>query len=239
MTPALILEVRGLGKHFTVHQQGGVCVAALQDVDLDLMQGECVALVGPSGAGKSTLIKCIYGNYLPTAGRIRVRHAGHLLDPAAVPPHQALAIRRDSIGYVSQFLRVIPRVPTIDIISGAALAGLRAPSPDARAEALAAAERMLERLDLPRRQWTLPPATFSGGEQQRVNIAHALVRFRPLLLLDEPTASLDRDNRDRVIELLRHERARGVAMLGIFHDEDVRARLATRTFEVQRLKETA
>jgi alpha-D-ribose 1-methylphosphonate 5-triphosphate synthase subunit PhnL len=239
MTATPVLEVRGLSKRFTVHLQGGVRVEALQSVDLDVRQGECVALVGPSGAGKSTLIKCVYGNYVPSEGSIRIRHDGAMVELTSAAPHQALLIRRDSIGYVSQFLRVIPRVPTLDIVVEAALAGTRAPTPVIRAAAVDAAERMLERLALPRRQWTLPPATFSGGEQQRVNIAHALVRPRPLLLLDEPTASLDRDNRDRVIDLLRAERARGVAMLGIFHDEEVRARLATRTLAIRDLaKET-
>lgn len=239
MSAAVVLEVRGLSKRFTVHQQGGVRVEALQGVDLDLCQGECVALTGPSGAGKSTFIKCVYGNYLPTAGSVRVRHEERMIELTAAAPHLALAIRRDTIAYVSQFLRVIPRVPTIDIVTEAALAGVRAPKPDVRAAAVAAAERMLERLDLPRRQWTLPPATFSGGEQQRVNIAHALVHPRPLLLLDEPTASLDRDNRDRVIELLLEARSRGVALLGIFHDDEVRERLATRTLDIQRQKEAA
>ena len=92
---------------------------------------------------------------------------------------------------------------------------------------------MLERLNIPQRLWTLAPATFSGGEQQRVNIARSFIAATPVMLLDEPTASLDAKNRDVVIELICEVREAGSALIGIFHDELVRERVASRRIEIQ------
>jgi alpha-D-ribose 1-methylphosphonate 5-triphosphate synthase subunit PhnL len=190
-----------------------------------------VVLSGPSGAGKSTLLRVIYANYRPTFGAVHVRHDDRWLDLAKATSHEVLDVRRRTLGYVSQFLRVIPRVPTLDIVAEPAVQ-MGASTENARQRA----SDLLHRLNVPERLWQLPPGTFSGGEQQRVNIARGLIVPRPVLLLDEPTASLDADNRAVVAELLAEARAAGSAVLGIFHDEDMRDRVATRLFPMQALE---
>lgn len=231
MTAALMLELRDLNKSFELHHQHGAHLDVLRGLDLRLHAGECVVLSGPSGAGKSTLLRVIYANYRPSYGIVHVRHADRWLDLAKATPHEVLDVRRRTLGYVSQFLRVIPRVPALDIVAEPLLqAGTDEP------EARRRAGDMLHRLNVPERLWTLPPGTFSGGEQQRVNIARGLIVRRPILLLDEPTASLDAENRDVVAQLLAEARAAGSALLGIFHDEDMRDRVATRLFPMHALE---
>lgn len=218
-----ILEVRDLRKAFTLHQQGGVAVPALSGFSMDVNGGECVVLQGGSGAGKSTVLRCILGNYLVQSGAVRLKWRGEWIDLAQADPRTVLMLRREAIGYVSQFLRAVPRVPALEVVAEPLrLLGVAA---DAAAER---ARVMLRRLDVPERLWGLPPVTFSGGEQQRVNIARGFVHRYDLLLLDEPTAALDRDNRERVVALVDEARAAGSAVVGIFHDDDVGARVATR-----------
>jgi alpha-D-ribose 1-methylphosphonate 5-triphosphate synthase subunit PhnL len=226
-----MLELRDLSKSFELHHQHGARLNVLRGLDLRLHAGECVVLSGPSGAGKSTLLRVIYANYRPTFGAVHVRHDDRWLDLAKATPHEVLDVRRRTLGYVSQFLRVIPRVPTLDIVAEPALQ--MGVSPE---HARQRAADLLRRLNVPERLWQLPPGTFSGGEQQRVNIARGLIVPRPVLLLDEPTASLDADNRAVVAELLAEARAAGSAVLGIFHDEDMRDRVATRLFPMQALE---
>jgi len=223
-SPRLVLA--GVSKTFTMHLQGGRAIPVVHDVSLAVHPGECVVLGGPSGIGKSSILKMVYGNYAAT-GEIRIDDGGEMVDVAAAGPRAVVALRRRTVGYVSQFLRVVPRVSARDVVAEPlTAAGL---DPD---EAADRAEAMLARLNLPRRLWDLPPATFSGGEQQRVNVARGFVTARPLLLLDEPTASLDGDNRAAVIELIGEKKRAGVAILGIFHDETTRAAVADRTVDV-------
>lgn len=225
MTPAIRTE--GLSKAFTLHLQGGTRIPVLGDVDLSVFPGECVALWGPSGAGKSTLMRCLYGNYGAGAGRILLRHGGADLDLVSADPRDVIAARRETLGYVSQFLRVIPRVATRDIVAEPMIArGMP------REEALARGTALLHRLNLPDRLHSLPPATFSGGEQQRVNLARGFAPGYPVLLLDEPTASLDAANRAVVIALINEAKQAGTAIIGIFHDAEVREAVADRLFEV-------
>jgi alpha-D-ribose 1-methylphosphonate 5-triphosphate synthase subunit PhnL len=231
MTAALMLELRDLSKSFQLHHQHGARLSVLRGLDLRLHAGECVVLSGASGAGKSTLLRVIYGNYRPSLGAVHVQHDGRWLDLAKATPHEVLDVRRHTLGYVSQFLRVIPRVPTLDIVAEPLLQSGVDP-----AQARERAGDLLQRLNVPERLWLLPPGTFSGGEQQRVNIARGLIVRRPILLLDEPTASLDADNRAVVAQLLEEARAAGSAVLGIFHDEDMRDRVATRLFPMQALE---
>ena len=228
------LRAEGLGKSFTLHLQGGVTLPVLRGVDLVVGQGECVALSGPSGAGKSTLMRCLYGNYGADAGRILIRHNGAEADLVTADARLMRAIRRDTLGYDSQFLRVIPREPALEIEAEPMIArGL------ARDAALARAEALLSRLNLPARLHHLPPATFSGGEQQRVNLARGFAPGYAVMLLDEPTASLDAANREVVIALIAEAKARGAAIIGIFHDIEVRDRVADRLFDVSPLPEAA
>lgn len=231
---AAAIRTEGLGKSFTLHLQGGVTLPVLRGVELAVAPGECVALSGPSGAGKSTLMRCLYGNYGVGAGRILIRHAGAEVDLGAADPRLVRRIRRDTLGYVSQFLRVIPRVPCLDIVAEPLAARGVAPE-----EARARAAALLARLNLPARLHGLPPATFSGGEQQRVNLARGFAPRYPVLLLDEPTASLDAANRAVVIGLIEEAKREGAAIIGIFHDTEVRDRVADRLFEVLPLPASA
>jgi len=226
-----MLRVSGLDKSFTMHAQGGLQLAVLRDVTLDVAPGECLALVGPSGAGKSTLLRSLYGNYRPQRGSIRVRHAGgggeDWVELVNAEPRVTLDVRRRTMGFVSQFLRVIPRVGAVDVVAEP-MVRRGAPLDEARRRA----EFLLGLLGIPGRLWALPPATFSGGEQQRVNIARSLIADYAILLLDEPTASLDTANRDGVIDLIRQRREAGAAIVGIFHDVTVRDAVATRLHNV-------
>ncbi|MEW9306404.1 phosphonate C-P lyase system protein PhnL [Labrys neptuniae] len=224
-----ILTLEGVSKSFTLHLQGGQSIGVMQDVRFTVTPGECVVLGGPSGAGKSSILKMIYGNYRCDGGAILLREGDETVDIATAEPRRILALRRRTMGYVSQFLRVIPRVCALAIVAEAAReTGLAEDAAERRAQDL------LHRLNVPERLWRLPPATFSGGEQQRVNIARGLAADRPLLLLDEPTASLDAANRAVVVELVTAKKQNGVAIVGIFHDEDVRERVADRVVDVTR-----
>ncbi|AVO45936.1 phosphonate C-P lyase system protein PhnL [Phreatobacter cathodiphilus] len=231
---APLLSLDSLAKSFTMHLQGGLVIPVVSGISLDVAPGECVVLGGPSGAGKSSILKMIYGNYRADAGAIRVVDGSETVDVATAAPRRVMALRRNTIGYVSQFLRVIPRVPALTVVAEAATAfGL------SREEAEARARRLLTLLNVPERLWSLPPATFSGGEQQRVNIARGFIADHPLLLLDEPTASLDARNRAAVVDLIETKKAAGTAIVGIFHDDDVRERVATRIVDVTRFAASA
>lgn len=222
--PLIVSEV---AKSFTMHLQGGIKLPVVSNVFFALKSGECAVLGGPSGAGKSSILKMVYGNYAVDEGQIILRHHGKQVDIAAADPRTVMAVRRDTIGYVSQFLRTVPRVSALNVVAEPLFArGVN------REEAQDKARELLALLNLPQRLWALPPATFSGGEQQRVNIARGFITDHPVLLLDEPTASLDAKNRDVVVELIRRKKTQGVAMLGIFHDEDVREAVADRIIDV-------
>jgi alpha-D-ribose 1-methylphosphonate 5-triphosphate synthase subunit PhnL len=221
------IEVSSLDKGFTLHLRGGVQLPVLNGFALTVEVGECVALRGPSGAGKSTVLRCLYGNYRPDRGSISVRDGGAMVDVANASPRDILALRCSTLGYVSQFLRVVPRVGALDLVMEPA----RERGLDA-AQARERAVTLLERLHIPERLWDLPPATFSGGEQQRINIARGLVAEHPILLLDEPTASLDAANRASVVELVRAAKARGATVVGIFHDREVRDAVADRVLDL-------
>ncbi|MBL0714864.1 MAG: phosphonate C-P lyase system protein PhnL [Desulfosarcina sp.] len=225
-----ILKAQGLTKGFILHTQGAVEIPVLNRFHLKVFPGEGIALVGPSGAGKSTLLRLLYGNYVCGQGHIFIRHRSHIMDMAVTTPNEIIDIRRWTIGYVSQFLRVIPRVPAVDVVAEP----LRARG-EAQANAGRAAEEMLARLNIPRRLWGLSPTTFSGGEQQRINIARGFVASYPLMILDEPTASLDDANKAVVRTIINDARKRGVAVIAILHDENDRCRVATRNVAVQQI----
>ncbi|HTJ56131.1 MAG TPA: phosphonate C-P lyase system protein PhnL [Devosiaceae bacterium] len=229
-----ILHAKNISKTFTLHTQGGTQIPVFNGIELEVRSGECVCLYGPSGAGKSTLLRSLYANYKPDAGQILIQHEGETVDLLTAEPWEVVEIRRKTVGYVSQFLRVIPRIPSLEIVAEPALM-VGVP----REEAEAKAQTLLTRLRIPERLWKLAPATFSGGEQQRVNIARGFIAEHPILLLDEPTASLDAANRQTVVELIKEAKARGAAIVGIFHDEEVRDAVSDRLFEIPSVKLTA
>ena len=218
-----MIRITNLSKSFTLHNQGGTIIPVMAGASLSVRAGECVALVGASGAGKSTLMRMIYGNYLAASGSILVG----AVDVARASPREIIRLRRKTLGYVSQFLRVVPRVPTVDVVAEPLLQlGI------AHDVARARAEDLLARLNIPLRLWSLSPTTFSGGEQQRVNIARGFAHTYPAMLLDEPTASLDPANREVVLGLIEEAKAGGAAIIGIFHDAAARDRVADRIIDV-------
>jgi len=226
-TETVMIEIRNAEKTFTMHLQGGVRLPVVRGVSFEVGAGECVVLSGPSGAGKSSILKMIFGNYRCDGGVIAVRHENAMLDIAKAEPRQILSVRRSSIGYVSQFLRAVPRVPTIDVVAEPLVA-----TGASRETTHAQAGCLLRRLNIPERLWALPPSTFSGGEQQRVNIARGFISNLPILLLDEPTASLDAANREVVVGLIAEKKRAGVAMVAIVHDDEIRRLIADRVIDV-------
>lgn len=218
-----MIELNDVSKSFTLHNQGSAVIPVMEGASLKVGAGECVALTGASGAGKSTLMRVIYGNYLAASGKVVVGG----LDVAQAAPREILALRRETLGYVSQFLRVVPRVPTLEVVAEPLLA-----LGHDRQIALDKAAGLLMRLNIPERLWSLSPTTFSGGEQQRVNIARGFAHEYPAMLLDEPTASLDARNRETVLSLIEEAKTRGAAIVGIFHDIDARQRVCNREVDV-------
>ncbi|NMM44223.1 phosphonate C-P lyase system protein PhnL [Rhodospirillaceae bacterium KN72] len=229
-----MLKLNNVAKSFTLYNQSGIQIPVFEGLSLSVEKGECVALAGPSGMGKSTLMRMIYGNYLCPAGAIDIRHRDTWVDIASADPRVVLDIRRWTLGYISQFLRVVPRVSALDVVAEP-LVG-RGMKPD---EAREHAAVMLGRLNLPESLWHLAPATFSGGEQQRVNIARGFVARYPVMLLDEPTASLDKANREAVLTLIEEAKSDGVAVVGIFHDAETREAVCTREFLMSDFKKAA
>lgn len=229
-----MLRVSNVQKTFTLHLQGGVVIPVFDGASFEVQAGECAVLGGASGVGKSTLLRLIYGNYKTQGGEILICHQDREVDLAQAEPHEILTIRRYTLGYVSQFLRCVPRKPAVAIVAEPLIA-----VGASEREAEIQAGELLARLNIPERLFGLPPATFSGGEQQRVNIARGFLYQYPVLLLDEPTASLDAQNRAVVVEMIQEAKVRGTAMLGIFHDADVREHVADRLLDVEDMRAAA
>jgi alpha-D-ribose 1-methylphosphonate 5-triphosphate synthase subunit PhnL len=219
-----MIDIQNICKSFTLHNQGSAVIPVMEGANLSVGPGECVGLIGASGAGKSTLMRMVWGNYLASSGKILVGG----LDVASAQPREIIALRRQTLGYVSQFLRVVPRVPTLQVVAEPLLA-LGVPKDAARDRAA----ELLTRLNIPERLWSLSPTTFSGGEQQRVNIARGFAHSYPALLLDEPTASLDAANRAVVLALIAEAKENSAAILGIFHDEAARDAVCDRVVDVR------
>ena len=224
------ITVTQVSKTFVLHNQGGTQLPVLNQMSFHVDAGECVVLYGQSGCGKSTLLKMLFGNYLADSGSIDIHTDQEVVDLVQAHPHDVLTLRRQTLSFVSQFLRVIPRVSTWDLVSDPLKRNGVDPS-----EIKDRVTQILHRLNLPESLWQLAPATFSGGEQQRVNIARSLILDSPIILLDEPTASLDANNREVVAELISEARARGAALVGIFHDDHLRAQIASRLIHLEAL----
>ena len=220
---AAVLSVRGLHKHFVLHNVDGRRVEGLNGIDLDVRAGEHIALAGSSGAGKSTLLKCIYRTYLPSAGTVTLRSPDGPVELTGLADAKLAAIRGREFGYVSQFLRAEPRRGALDIVARAGIA--RGMDRDTATEAAAIS---LRRLHLDESLWDVFASVLSGGEKQRVNLAAGTISPPQLLLLDEPVSALDPANREAALALIADLTATGVAVLAVFHDLDAMDRLASR-----------
>ena len=224
-----ILSVRDLGKGFYIHDRAKH-VPAAEGISFDLKPGQLAALVGPSGAGKSSLLKAIYRTYVPSSGEVLYRSAaGDLVDLVTAPETQITDLRRAEIGFVTQFLHCLPRLSTLDVVARPLLQ--QGVDRDAAHDKAA---KMLAALAIPEQLWDATPATFSGGERQRVNIARSFTQGGRLMLLDEPTASLDPVARENVCAMIEAAKAEGAAMVGIFHDMAIVDRLADVKITVER-----
>ncbi|MFH1080873.1 MAG: phosphonate C-P lyase system protein PhnL [Pseudomonadota bacterium] len=224
-----MLQVIKLAKTFVLHILGGKRLEAFQDVSFRVEAGCFLGISGPSGSGKSSILKCINRTYLPTAGTIRYESDNGTVDLAAIPEQQIIALRRRDIAYVSQFLRVLPRVAALDVVAEPLY--MQGVSREAGRQQ---AVKLLQKLNIPDHLHDAYPSTFSGGEQQRINIARSVIRRPRLLLLDEPTASLDKDSEARVLHILEELKSQGTAMIGIFHDSVVMQSIADQIYHLKR-----
>jgi alpha-D-ribose 1-methylphosphonate 5-triphosphate synthase subunit PhnL len=223
-----ILELKGLSKHFTMHILKGKVIRGFNNVSFSLAKGEALGLIGPSGTGKSSVLKCIYRTYIPTSGKIIYNSLSlGVINLARASDEQVLVLRKNEIGYVSQFLRVVPRVTAIDVVAEGLL---RKGVPEDEARRIAG--EYLTCLGISKELWDAFPSTFSGGEQQRLNIARAVVAKPRLLLLDEPTASLDSATKKLVVNLLLELKNEGISIIGIFHDLDAMGRVVDKTYKM-------
>ncbi|MFC0178598.1 phosphonate C-P lyase system protein PhnL [Thorsellia kenyensis] len=224
----LAIEVKNLEKTFMLHNQNSVKIPVLSGISMSINFGECVVLNGHSGSGKSTLLRSLYANYKPDDGQIIIYLSDRKIDLLTASAREIIELRKTTIGWVSQFLRVIPRVSALDIVMQPLL--------DLGIDSYIAKDKaayLLNKLNVPKRLWSLAPSTFSGGEQQRVNIARGFAVDYPILLLDEPTASLDNQNANVVIDLIEEAKKRGSAIVGIFHDVTTRDKVASRLFSME------
>jgi alpha-D-ribose 1-methylphosphonate 5-triphosphate synthase subunit PhnL len=216
------VRISNLGKIFHLHILNNKEISGFGDVSFDVPRGAFVGIAGQSGSGKSSLLKCLYRTYLPTSGRIElIPEDGEPLDLVTADDDTVLDLRLNEIGLVSQFLRPTPRVTALDL---AARPLVRRGMP--QSEAYERVAYYFRRLLLPEDLWDGLPILFSGGEQQRVNLARALASDSRLLLLDEPTSALDAGLQDEVVRLLAERRDRGTTMIGIMHDSALLGRLA-------------
>jgi len=225
-----VLQVRNLAKNFTMHIRGGVVIPSFAGVSFETHAGSLVALTGPSGIGKSSLLKCVYRTYLPSAGEILyTAKDGRAIDLSSADDWEILTLRRNEIGYVSQFFHIMPRISALEtLIEPLVSRGT------GREEALVTARDMLSRVGLGKTLWDMYPSTFSGGEKQRLNILHAIITKPRLLLLDEPTASLDKGYKERIMEMILALKAEGTAMVGVFHDRDALLALSDMRYDLIR-----
>jgi alpha-D-ribose 1-methylphosphonate 5-triphosphate synthase subunit PhnL len=223
-----ILEVNDLSKVFHLHILNNKRIEALKQINFTMKEGEIIGLTGKSGSGKSSLMKCIYRTYLASTGEIIYGSRAGQVDLVKATDHEVIELRKNEITYCSQFLSVIPRVPAVDVVCE----NLFSIEKDKEVARLKAKE-MLESLGLPFELWDAFPVTFSGGEQQRINVARAIIAEPRFLLIDEPTASLDQKTKDVVIDLILDLKRNGTSVLCISHDEYTLNRLVDRRMDLR------
>lgn len=223
-----LLKIEGLSKSFTLHNLNKH-ITASKDINISLNEGEFIGITGKSGSGKSTILKCLYRTYLPEEGNIwyKSEKFGDI-NLSKADERKIIYLRKYEIGYVSQFLNVMPRTTARELIEQAVLE-MGGSAEFAEAEA----EKMLKHFELDKELWDTYPNNFSGGEKLRLNIARAMVKHPRLLLLDEPTASLDNSSKAKVRELIEQLKSEGTTMIGIFHDIEFMEGLCDRTYNMQ------
>ena len=222
-----MLQVNNLSKDFTMHVRGGLKIQSFKGVSFKVEAASLLAITGPSGIGKSSLLKCIYRTYLPSGGEIfYTEKDSRVIDLASAKDWEILRLRQREIGYVSQFFHVMPRTSALEILIEPLVN-----RGTGRNEALEIAKEMLLKVGLGKTLWDMYPSTFSGGEKQRLNILHAIITKPRLLLLDEPTASLDRGYKEKIMEMILSLKAEGSAMIGVFHDRDALIALSNTRYD--------
>jgi len=226
------LLVKNLSKEFTVYTRGGLKINGYENINFELQRGEFLSLYGPSGLGKSSILKALFRTYTTTRGEIIFeKQNGEITDIASASESEILHLRKESIGYVSQFLQVLPRISAVDIVAQPLIE-----KGELEEVSKEKAKEMLSFLNIKEELFDVSPLTFSGGEQQRVNIAKGIIAPKSLLLLDEPTASLDKANINKVIDKLLEIKKDGVSMVGIFHDLDCMRRISDKVFDMKEKK---
>jgi alpha-D-ribose 1-methylphosphonate 5-triphosphate synthase subunit PhnL len=226
------LEVKNLNKTFQVHTRGSIEVKGFENIEFNVKEGEFLSLFGPSGAGKSSILKTLFRTYTTTSGNIIFhRDNGSIIDIASASESQILDLRKSEIGYVSQFLQILPRISAVDVVAEQLIF-----KGESEEVSRFKAQELLDYLSIREELFDLSPLTFSGGEQQRVNIAKGIIAPKSLLLLDEPTASLDKTNTMKVVEKLKILKTQGVAMVGIFHDLEAMETISDKIYKLERVK---
>lgn len=223
------LEVKNLSKVFKIHTRGGLEIEGYSDISFEVKKGEFISLFGPSGMGKSSILKALYRTYTSSKGEILfLRESGEVVNIATCSESTILELRKDEIGYVSQFLQVLPRISAVDVVANSLIE-----KGESEKIAIQKSKEMLDYLSIKEELFDVSPLTFSGGEQQRVNIAKGIIAPKSVLLLDEPTASLDKVNTMKVIEKLKEIKKQDVAMVGIFHDMEAMNAISDRVYNIK------
>lgn len=226
------LKVRNLSKEFTVHTRGGIKIQGYENINFEVKKGEFLSLYGPSGMGKSSILKALFRTYTTTTGDIIfTKENGDSVNIASCDDSTMLSLRKDEIGYVSQFLKVLPRIGAVDVVAQPLI-----DKGESEEIAKEVAKELLSYLGIKEELFNVSPLTFSGGEQQRVNIAKGIIAPKSVLLLDEPTASLDMTNTNKVIDKLLEIKKQGVTMIGIFHDMDCMKRISDKIYDMKEKK---
>jgi len=224
-----ILKIINIHKDFVFHHQQGTRIVVLDKFSKNFSTGQASILTGPSGSGKSTLLRMIYASYRTEKGKILIRHQGKFIDIAKAHPSMIYEIRRETLGYVSQFLRVVPRVSALDTVIEPLMARKME-----KTKAVRQGKELLDRLNIPENLWHISATTFSGGEQQRINLARGFIASYPIYLLDEPTASLDPENRETVIQLIKEAVQKKSCVIGVFHNKSDQKRIADKTIDMSK-----
>lgn len=223
-----IISVSNLTKRFVMHLLNEKIIRGCSNISFDLYKGELLGITGPSGVGKSSILKCLYRTYIPTEGKILYNsELEGMVDLASAPDDIIIKLREKEIAHVTQFLHTIPRVTALDLIAEE-LTNKGIPENEAILETRSLLAEMRIAEDL----WDAYPSTFSGGEQQRINIAKSFISKPRLLLLDEPTASLDSKSRDIVVKLIKKLKNSGTTIVGIFHDIETMKMVADKVLDV-------